>query len=160
MNNSKPHDTIKLPKNLRWLTPYLKDAEKLLPEMQRLVRITCCYPKDDLKSVQGIFAQITKWTDGYYSISMYLGSKKITRLEPVEYKINKLTKIQLLEHLSHELAHLRYLDEHTPSHKILEMKICNKFMKRLIKQGYLSEEYEIKQRGRKTKEQAAQALKE
>lgn len=58
--------------------------------------------------------------------------------------------IELLCTLAHELAHLLEFD-HTPAHKELEARITSIFMRRLQKDGYISEEAEEKELPRKIK---------
>jgi hypothetical protein len=58
-------------------------------------------------------------------------------------KAAQFSKIDLLEHLAHELAHTESWT-HTPKHKRLEAKIKIKFMHMLQSDGYVSEEDELK----------------
>lgn len=54
------------------------------------------------------------------------------------------SKIDLLTLLAHEIAHIEDW-KHTPKHKKLESKILSAFMVKLKKEGYVSEEVELKE---------------
>jgi hypothetical protein len=74
---------------------------------------------------------------------------RITLVREIKSKKKKekheYSKIDLLGHLAHEMAHLKYWT-HTPEHKMLECKLTVIFMRHLLKSGYVSEEEEIIER--------------
>jgi hypothetical protein len=65
-----------------------------------------------------------------------------THYEDSEGKHVPFSKIDLLTHLAHELAHTEDW-KHTPKHSALEAKIKIAFMKMLNREGYISEETEL-----------------
>lgn len=59
-------------------------------------------------------------------------------------EVRPWSKIDLLVTLAHEIAHIEDW-KHTPKHKKLEAKILSAFMNMLKKEGYVSEEAELKE---------------
>lgn len=129
-------------KSLEWMRPYIEDARKLVPEIRLLKSVVARRPKPTHKEVQRIHAIIHAHRNGTFSIGLMLTRKSLKSINPVKFKISNQTKIDMLDHLAHELAHLRYWD-HSPHRKILEAKLSILFMKRLSKSGYISEEVEF-----------------
>ena len=132
---------IKVSKSFRWLEPYLKDAEKLVPEVRLVTGVVARKPTRDL-TVQRIHAIIHANENKTFKIVLMAARKTLVRVDPPEFKIERYSKIELLESLAHELAHTRHWD-HTPERKILECKLSILFMRRLSKSGYISEEIEM-----------------
>lgn len=58
-------------------------------------------------------------------------------------KKKPFSTMDLLITLAHELSHVATDFDHTPNHKIIECKILIIFMKKLLKDGYISEEIEL-----------------
>lgn len=138
--------SVNISKELEWFRPYLKKVEHLVP-IHRLEKIVALRPS--IKRVHHAHARLVEVKgqgnsklDRVY-ISMNLHYIKTLGLKPVKRKVEPFSKIDLLEHLAHELAHLVDFD-HTPKHKKLESKIASIFMTLLQKSGYVSEEHELK----------------
>lgn len=137
---------IKISPELEWVEPYLKRASKIVP-VEQLEKIIAVKPR--LDQIQHCHAQLVTETDTNTNavkrryISMNLYYVKSHKLEPLQRKKVPFSKIDLLETLSHELAHLVEI-KHTPEHKKLESKICTIFMTMLKRTGYVSEEHEMK----------------
>ena len=63
--------------------------------------------------------------------------------EPFTIKLYKYSKLDILQCFAHELSHVIHWSEaHTILHKRTELKIYNKFLTLLNRQGYVSEESE------------------
>lgn len=129
-------------KSLKWLEPYIEDVKPMLPELKLLTRITCRSPKKNINEVQRIHAICYKFQNGTYQIGLMLNKQRVKRYKPIEIKITPYSKLDLLHYFAHELSHLRYW-EHSPHRTILECRINILFMKRAIKEGYISEEVEF-----------------
>jgi hypothetical protein len=132
---------IKLSKSIQWLEPYLVDAEKMVPEVRLVTSVIARRPTND-HAVQRIHAIIHANLNKTFKIVLMSARKRLVRTEPIEFKIERYSRIELLESLAHEIAHTRHWD-HTPDRKILECKLSIVFMKRLAKSGYISEEIEM-----------------
>lgn len=68
--------------------------------------------------------------------------QKIKKLKPLSICVGNYSSLDILAYLAHELSHMRYW-EHSPHRTILECKLNIIFMKRAIKEGYISEEVEF-----------------
>lgn len=133
--------------DLEWFRPYVQKVKNIVP-IHQLEKIVSYKPR--LDQVHHQHAQLLKETweeDGvvkkrkYISINLYF--VKVSSFKPLRRKIGPFSKIDLLELLAHELAHLTHW-EHTPSHKALEARLKRLFMTQLEKTGYISEEQEMK----------------
>lgn len=134
---------VKLSNNVEWFKPYLNDVKHLVP-IEQLEKIFGIVPK--LKQIQGYHAHLVVESKGRKKrkyISMYLSYTSTVRLRPLKRVLKAFSKLDLLEHLAHELAHLIHW-KHTTAHKKLEAELIIKFMTRLESIGYVSEEHEIK----------------
>lgn len=136
---------IKFSPELEWLRPYFNKVKNIVP-VQNLEKVIARKPR--MNQLQHSHAQLVTYTSNetgkivrqYISINLYF--IKPEKLNPMVRKKNPFSKIDLLEHFAHELAHLEH-EPHTPKHKRLENRICNIFMNMLEKSGYISEEYEM-----------------
>lgn len=134
---------VKLADNVKWFEPYFGDVSHLVP-LEHLEKVFGMFPR--LDQLQHHHAHLVDETDGRNHrkyISMYLLYTSTVKLKPLKRKIKAFSKVDLLEHLAHELAHLVHW-KHTPNHKRLECEIMLKFMSRLQSTGYVSEEHELK----------------
>jgi hypothetical protein len=142
MKNLSSSNKTKIAPELEWVRPFLECVEHLVP-IARLPKIQAL--KGRVDKVHNFRAVIMKdeLTDEIFYISLYLYVYRTKRLNP--YSRYKVTygKITILEHLAHELAHMNHWN-HTPAHKKLESLIAIEFMNLLEKQGYISDEYELK----------------
>ena len=137
---------MKIHKKLGWLKEYIDLAKKILPQIEYIVLIRELFHQKD--KVQRIHASLTQeCLLGTYVLSFYTSFKKVLPKTGKTLE-EKYSKIDILDHLAHELAHLEHW-QHTPEHKILEAKLSILFMRHLLKSGYVSEEEEF--RGKKTK---------
>jgi hypothetical protein len=129
-------------KSLKWLEPYIEDIKPILPEHKLLKRIVARSPKGNTNEVQRIHAICHKFQNGTFQIGLMLTVQRVKRYKPVEISMENYSKLALLYYFAHELSHLRYW-EHSPSRVILECRLLVIFMKRAMKEGYISEEVEF-----------------
>lgn len=134
---------IKLSKNLEWFRPYIDKVGHLVP-IEGLEKIISIKPrKNQIKKHHAQLVEVKENGKVRRYISLNLYSWRLASINPTERKILTFSKVDLLEYLAHELAHL--VDwNHTPEHKTLEAKIKIVFMKHLKSTGYISEEHELK----------------
>ncbi len=134
---------MQISKSLKWLELYIDDIRETLPELKLLKSVVCRSPKTNLYEVQRIHAICHKYQNGTFQIGLMLHKQRVKRYKPkVEIKNVPYSKLDLLHFLAHELSHLRYWD-HSPHRVILECRLHVIFMKRAIKEGYISEEMEF-----------------
>ena len=133
---------MQVSKSLKWLEPYLEDIKPILPELVLLTSIAARSPKGrNSKELQRSHAMCHKKADGTFKIMLNLKRQMIEKIRPVEICMVEYSTMDLLGYLAHELAHLRYW-EHSPHRLMLECRILILFMKKAIKNGYISEEFE------------------
>jgi ribosomal protein S8 len=135
---------MQISKPFLWMEKYIEDAKRTHPKIKRLKRIykipfTC----DKRQKACGMCHELTNNT---YEIGLTLNYQNITfkNCNTVTVKPERLSKIDILEFLAHELAHVAAGFDHTTKHKKLECKFKSRFMTILEKEGYVSEEYELK----------------
>jgi hypothetical protein len=118
----------------------MKAAKAKYPKIKRVKSVRSRGIAKD--KIQQSIAQIT--TDGsIYTITICLYTRRIIQLKPVKFEYRYYSKIDMLTHLAHELAHV--IDfVHTPEHKEIEAELTGMFMRMLGKEGYISEEDESK----------------
>jgi hypothetical protein len=138
--------TFKIHKKLEWLTEYINASVEFIGEenFKKLKSVT--YYKIPNTKLSHQYACI--WDrEGIYEIMICLTANRIAKIKDKYYmRVSEFTKITLLNHLAHEIAHIVHW-EHTPEHKILENEICSKFMHMLSQTGYKNEDKEpIKKR--------------
>lgn len=132
----------KLSTKLNWLEPYILSTKHYLPRGKTISRVAWMAVGN--KTVgKGNVAAIT--TNDDKSHIVWLKTQRHPRGEP----IGSFSKIDILANLAHELAHTVDWD-HTPKHKLLEVKILKRFMELLASTGYVSEEEELKELPRAT----------
>jgi len=128
---------MKLSKHFSWLAPYINLAIPHIKNLYLLKRISARSPRKN--QVQRCNAMTTWTSEGDYKITLYRSYQDIESLKPLRISITNYSKIDILEYLAHELAHLQHW-EHTTDHKKLENKLHSLFMNRLKREGYVSEE--------------------
>jgi hypothetical protein len=117
-----------------WMEVYVNSAIPLMKEGITITRITA-WAKSNNRVGKGVQACII--TNDESSFRVYIKTHRHPRgEEPTPY-----TKLELLELLAHELAHIVSFD-HTPEHKKLEAKLLTIFMNQLESEGYVSSEEE------------------
>ena len=140
---------VKIAPELEWVRPYLKRVKDIVP-VHRLEKIVAI--KATKEKVQRIHGQLVSesWEeDGLKHrkrrkyLTLYVTYNKVECFDPLKVVVRPYSKIDLLSHLAHELAHFSD-DKHTPEHKKLENRLCSIFMTMLSKDGYSSEEFELK----------------
>lgn len=133
---------IKISNELEWVRTYLRQVKHLVP-VETVPKILAIKAnREKLHNYRAVICR-DEITKEIYYISLYLFVYRTRRIEPfIRYKVT-YSKIDILIHLAHELAHLEHW-HHTPDHIILQNKINNIFMAHLKKTGYISEEYELK----------------
>ena len=138
---------MRISKSLKWMIPYIEDARPILPEVALLTQLISRVPKTNHKEVQrisGICNQYEKKDKTvYYRIILMTKYQDILKYKPLKIKLKEYSKMDMLHLLAHELSHMRDMT-HTPSRMVLECKLMLRFMKRLEAEGYISEEYESK----------------
>ena len=127
---------MKITKELEWVKDYLDKIEHLVPKVKHLKKISS--KRGNKERWQHCHGLITYFDKKSYRITLYL-----TYHDLPSDKIKQYSTLDLLQYLAHELAHLVHWD-HTPEHKILECEILSIFMVKLSKDGYTSEEEELK----------------
>ncbi len=138
---------MRISKSLKWMIPYLEDARPILPEIALLTHLESRVPKTNHKEVQrisGLCSQYEKRDKSIsYKIALFTQYQNVLKYRPLKIKLKDYSKMDMLQFLAHELAHMRDMT-HTPSRMILECKLMMRFMKRAEAEGYISEEYESK----------------
>lgn len=133
---------IEISPELEWVRPYLKKVKRIVPVGKVPKILALKATKDKLHNFRAVIWK-DEDTGKFERISLYLFVYRTKRIEPyIRHKV-VYSKLDLLEHLAHELSHVTYW-EHCPNRKILENRICNVFMKMLLDEGYISEEHEMK----------------
>ena len=132
---------MRIHKNLIWLKSYILDAKHIIPRVRDIKLVKeLFHQKGKIQRVEGSLTY--DFLFGKYTLSLYGSYKKEVRIDPnLEMVIRPYSKIDILNTLAHELAHLKHWD-HTPEHKLLESELTILFMERLLKSGYISEEEE------------------
>lgn len=149
---------MRISKSLRWMLPYIEDARPILPEVALLTHLTSRVPKTSHKEVQrisGVCSQYEKRDKSIsYRIALFTQYQNVLKYRPLKIKLQDYSKMDMLQFLAHELSHMRDMT-HTPSRMVLECKLMLKFMKRLESEGYISEEYESKNKKNMTPDSIA-----
>ena len=134
---------MKIAKKLEWLLPYIERAKKDHPKIaKRLKKVY--YIKTDTKNRHSYFGICIHNENG----SIHIGLRdryQAFRFHDdghISVSIKPMSKIDMIELLAHELAHVYYIP-HSPKHKKLECRIKTKFCTMLEKEGYISEEEEL-----------------
>jgi hypothetical protein len=134
---------MQIQKKLYWLKEYIELVRQIIPEVDRITLVREIHHQEG--KVQQIHASLTQeFFFGTYVLSFYTSYKRTNKSKKKKEK-HEYSKIDLLGHLAHEMAHLKYWT-HTPEHKMLECKLTVIFMRHLLKSGYVSEEEEIIER--------------
>lgn len=133
---------MKISPKLEWIREYVESVSDLVP-INKLVHIKGRKPQSNLRKQQ-THAVLTEYTDKTFGIVIHTYSKYV-HPETHEIKFTPYNSMDILGTLAHELAHLNYINFHCPEHKRLELRIYRRFLTRLKKSGYHSEEEEDKQ---------------
>lgn len=128
---------MKISKYFLWLAPYVNSSIPHIKNLYRLKRISARSPRKD--QIQRCNAITTIDENKNYKITIYRFFQNIDISNGIEIALEPYSKIDILESLAHELAHLEHWN-HTPEHKKLENKLLNLFMGKLKRSGYVSEE--------------------
>ena len=123
-------------KELEWIRPYVASVEYLLPRLAQVRKISG--KKAHSERGQHCVGLMVYYNKKSIRICIYISYK-----DRNTSKVGRYTTLDILATLAHELAHLIHWT-HTPDHKQLECKIHSIFMTRLRKDGYISEEEEVK----------------
>lgn len=110
---------MKIQKKLKWTAPYLEVVKDLVPlsKIKEIRGFSVGLDKQEL-----VHATITR-NGRKFNINL-----KLTNNDTFEYRQRAAFMNDLLHHLSHELAHLKYWC-HDGNHMILEAKIMLRFGK-------------------------------
>ena len=132
-------------KRIRYLETYFSIALSLYPE--ELSKVTKVYiVPTPLDKRMGHFGLCQSWNNGTYSIGVAVKYQSIVFKEKyVDVKRKSFSIIDILETFAHELAHvIQDFPTHTIEHKRVEHRIMGRFLTRMKKEGYTSEEDEVK----------------
>lgn len=130
-----------LAKKLEWLSPYIEEAKKIVPEVKKVKKVSCFkFFKDKRCPYYGMTIHLGK---DKYEIKLNRYYNKIITLSPLKFKKSPYSKIDILCTLAHEIAHLVEWD-HTPERQRVEAGLVLRFMDMLEDTGYVSEEAEFK----------------
>lgn len=125
---------VKVDKELQWIIPYLNLAQRLVP-LKRLDRVVVKRATLDEYRKQDEHASCVKY-GSRYEIILWLKYSKFTHTNgrKCEMKLKRYSRIDILTHLAHELAHVAAWNEcHNAKHKLIESKLLVIFMKYLDK---------------------------
>lgn len=134
---------MKISKTFLWMEKYILEAKRTHPKISKITRIykipfTC----EKKQKTAGLCVEMM---NGTYEIGLSNRYQDITfkKCNTVTVKPTRFSKIDILEILAHELAHM-YFETHCPNHKRLECKFLMRFMNMVERDGYISEEEEFK----------------
>lgn len=130
---------IKISRPLLWLRPYLEEISLLIPKLNKVKQIKGRTPS--IKYVQHSQAHIICDENGFYKITLNYCFYFLEKIRPPVRRKFFYTKVDILRHLAHELAHLIEWN-HSPEHLYLEARYLSIFADRLKREGYISEEKE------------------
>ena len=137
---------IEISPELEWVRPYVKMVSSYIPKNKKITKIHLCrlqkYKRNDF------WGLCTTPDNRNYAISIYKDywSIKSWSKKPSERKrvAKRFSKLDILQTLIHEIAHVTHWD-HTPARMALECKMMARVCKQLEKEGYVSEEDEMKE---------------
>jgi hypothetical protein len=135
---------MEISKNLDWITDYLDSVSHLVNfGLIDEIRGIRSFPLSRIQPAEGLTYFLP---NKRFEVVIYLQYQK--KVKPFEKKFCEIEKapfssLDILQILAHELAHTCTTFDHTPEHKMMECKIMVIFMKKLIKNGYVSEELEL-----------------
>lgn len=134
---------IQIAKKVAWVAPYLECAKHLYPS-ERLLKITCRSMNKKTTQV-AVATTTTEDNNKTFRIHLLLSRQgcKVLKNGKTKMSFRRFTKLEILAHLAHELAHMIHWD-HTVERQILESRIIIEFMYQLSREGYISEEHEEK----------------
>lgn len=121
---------------LRWLKPYVELAMPYLPRGKVVTRIGAW--KIGGRAGKEEHAAILTNDGRNYRIYLHTQCHPRHSSKPLPF-----SRIDLLQYLAHEMAHMTHMPAHTPAHKRLEAKLTIVFMRQLEREGYVSEEKEL-----------------
>ena len=123
-------------KSLLWLSTYITSVEKIIPRIKKLTDIRVI--RSSVTKRDRMYGELRQYEDGTFTMKLRKSYQHLD-FHPLTVTIKKLSKIDILHNLAHELAHLYHWD-HTPEHKILENQLLTVFMYKLKQNDYISEE--------------------
>lgn len=127
----------KITENALWMLPYCQMAADLVPRMKYLREISFHKPRLDRVNHCRAITHKTACGRDYY-ITIHSHRVYVLRQKPfLEYY--PYNTIETLSNLAHELSHLQHWS-HTVLRMNLELKIMVRFMEKLKKDGYKTEE--------------------
>ena len=133
---------MKLPDKLEWLRAYIDLAKRTVPTSRLRKMYIIPSSLDKRHKLEGCLVEIKKGKQ--YDIGIYLEYQEMTFSQDgqVHIQLKPYSKMDLVELLAHELAHLKHW-EHTPDRRALQAKLAIKFAKQMKEEGYISEEDEL-----------------
>jgi hypothetical protein len=130
---------LKYSKELEWLRPYIEKARVCVPNIDKLDAL---YKLPLKKNKRQTIAGVCHEQGGRYKIFLYTEYNSIKKYNPLTLKRKKYSKIDIIEHLAHELSHMVHWD-HCPKRLILQSQLAIIFAGMLYFDGYESEEHEF-----------------
>lgn len=139
----------KFSKKISWLEPYFGIAYSMYPDILRNLKKVYRVPTP-LDKRMTYFGLCITYTDDTYAIGVATHYQHIVFREThVDVKKAPFSSLDILDSFAHEIAHMITGDNHTVYHKRVEQRIMGKFLTRLNKSGYISEEEELKKKGKR-----------
>jgi hypothetical protein len=124
---------------LKWMRPYVEKARVCVPNIDKLEGVyKIGLKKDKRQTIAGSCIE----QGGKYKIMLYTEYNSIKSYNPLKLKRKKYSKIDMVEHLAHELSHMVHW-EHCPKRLILQSQLAIIFAGMLYFDGYISEEDEF-----------------
>ena len=135
---------VKISKKVEWMRPFIEEAARTHPKIARKLKKVYVIPATVDRKHQA-YAQLSYDEDNYCYIGIYLKYQTMVfkKDDTITIGLRPFSKMDLIESLAHELAHV-YHFFHTPKHKKLECRFKMRFCTMLEKEGYISEEEELK----------------
>jgi hypothetical protein len=127
---------MKISKPLEWVRPYVEHVADIVP-VHCLEKIIGISPRKD--KISANIARYVKTDTGRHYISMNTFAWVNVSLVPLKRERTEWTKVELLEHLAHELAHIVHW-EHDAHHFHLQAEIMVRFAKMLKSTDYKAEQ--------------------
>jgi len=134
---------VEISKNIEWIKPYLEAVSDIV-DFKKISKIKGV-PKTRADRVErhlGLCIPRGKKLEIQIWLSYQSKKKSLGRLKcSLEYA--KLSKLDILDSLAHELAHTNTDWLHTTKHRIMTNFINTIFMDMLNEKGYVTEEHEL-----------------
>lgn len=136
---------MKINPKIEWMREFIESVDHIV-ETKRLKKLYVITATTEKKhKIDGILHTYMRGKNkGDAEMGLYLKYQDIVfGNDGVSVTLRPYSKLDLCRTLAHELSHLR-IDPHTTNRERLEMRIHSIFLDMLDKEGYISEEEELK----------------